>query len=83
VQHRSTAPIEVVRPFNEVAARLKTLGAALSATEARPFPDWKISADRSGGAAMRTFDRANRLKLKDAPLVRFSVPALISRLEIV
>ena len=37
----------VVRPFNEVAARLMTLG-LYSATEARPFPDWKTSADRFG-----------------------------------
>src|SRR5439155_4522404 len=30
----------IVRPFNEVAARLMTLG-LYSATEARPFPGWK------------------------------------------
>jgi uncharacterized protein YbjT (DUF2867 family) len=35
----------VIRPFNEVAARLMTLG-LYSATEARSFPDWKVSADR-------------------------------------
>jgi uncharacterized protein YbjT (DUF2867 family) len=39
----------VVRPFNEVAARLMTLG-LYSATAARPFPDWKVSADRFGVA---------------------------------
>ena len=39
----------VVRPFNEVAARLITLG-LYSATEARPFADWKVSADRFGVA---------------------------------
>jgi uncharacterized protein YbjT (DUF2867 family) len=37
----------VVRPFNEVAARLMTLG-LYSATEAKPFPGWKASADRFG-----------------------------------
>ena len=37
----------IVRPFNEVAARLMTLG-LYSATEAKPFPDWKTSADRFG-----------------------------------
>jgi uncharacterized protein YbjT (DUF2867 family) len=41
----------VVRPFNEVAARLMTLG-LYSATEARPFADWKVSADRFGVAPM-------------------------------
>jgi NADH dehydrogenase len=39
----------VVRPFNEVAARLMTLG-LYSATRAAPFPDWKASADRFGVA---------------------------------
>ena len=39
----------VVRPFNEVAARSITLG-LYSATEAQPFADWKVSADRFGVA---------------------------------
>jgi uncharacterized protein YbjT (DUF2867 family) len=39
----------LVRPFNEVAARLMTLG-FYSATEARPFPGWKAAADRFGVA---------------------------------
>jgi hypothetical protein len=39
----------VVRPFNEVAARLMTLG-LYSATESKPFPGWKASADRFGVA---------------------------------
>ena len=39
----------VVRPFNEVAARLMTLG-LYRATEAVPFPGWKASADRFGVA---------------------------------
>jgi uncharacterized protein YbjT (DUF2867 family) len=37
----------IVRPFNEVAARLMTLG-LYSATEAKPFPGWKQAADRFG-----------------------------------
>ncbi len=37
----------LVRPFNEVAARLMTLG-LFSATESAPFPDWKVNADRFG-----------------------------------
>jgi uncharacterized protein YbjT (DUF2867 family) len=37
----------VVRPFNEVAARLMTLG-LYRATEAVAFPGWKASADRFG-----------------------------------
>jgi uncharacterized protein YbjT (DUF2867 family) len=37
----------LVRPFNEVAARLMTLG-LYAATEAAPFPDWQVSADRFG-----------------------------------
>jgi len=41
----------IVRPFNEVSARLMTLG-LYSATEARPFPEWKTSADRFGVAPM-------------------------------
>ena len=39
----------IIRPFNEVAARLMTLG-LYSATEARPFPGWKGPADRFGVA---------------------------------
>jgi NADH dehydrogenase len=37
----------VVRPFNEVAARMMTMG-LYAATESAPFPDWKKSADRFG-----------------------------------
>jgi uncharacterized protein YbjT (DUF2867 family) len=37
----------IVRPFNEVAARLMTLG-LYSATVAEPFPGWQASADRFG-----------------------------------
>ena len=39
----------IVRPFNEVAARLMTLG-LYAATESAPFPGWKQSADRFGVA---------------------------------
>jgi uncharacterized protein YbjT (DUF2867 family) len=44
---RLLAPI--VRPFNEVAARLMTLG-LYSATEPQSFPNWQASADRFGVA---------------------------------
>jgi uncharacterized protein YbjT (DUF2867 family) len=37
----------VVRPFNEVAARLMTLG-LYAATQAKPLPGWKTQADRFG-----------------------------------
>jgi uncharacterized protein YbjT (DUF2867 family) len=37
----------IVRPFNEVAARLMTLG-LYAATESQPFPGWKANADRLG-----------------------------------
>ena len=37
----------IVRPFNEVAARLMTLG-LFAATRSTPFPDWKKAADRFG-----------------------------------
>jgi uncharacterized protein YbjT (DUF2867 family) len=37
----------LVRPFNEVAARMISLG-YYAATLSRPFPDWKVSADRFG-----------------------------------
>jgi NADH dehydrogenase len=39
----------IIRPFNEVAARLITLG-LYSATQPAPFPGWKESADRFGVA---------------------------------
>lgn len=39
----------IVRPFNEVAARMMTLG-LYAATAARPLPEWKTSADRFGVA---------------------------------
>jgi NADH dehydrogenase len=39
----------LVRPFNEVAARLMTLG-LYTATRGTPFPGWKAAADRFGVA---------------------------------
>ena len=39
----------IVRPFNEVAARLMTLG-LYSATQPQAFPDWQKSAERCGVA---------------------------------
>ncbi len=37
----------VIKPFNEVAARMMSLG-LYAATQAAPFPGWKASADRFG-----------------------------------
>ncbi|HUF46318.1 MAG TPA: SDR family oxidoreductase [Vicinamibacterales bacterium] len=37
----------IVRPFNEVAARLMTLG-HYAATRTKPFPNWRESAERFG-----------------------------------
>lgn len=37
----------LVRPFNELAARLMTLG-RYAATQSVPFPEWKVNADRFG-----------------------------------
>jgi len=37
----------IVRPFNELAARLMTLG-LYAATRSTPFPGWKANADRFG-----------------------------------
>jgi uncharacterized protein YbjT (DUF2867 family) len=39
----------IIRPFNEVAARLMTLGLYV-ATKSEPFPGWQASADRFGVA---------------------------------
>jgi uncharacterized protein YbjT (DUF2867 family) len=44
----------IVRPFNEVTARLMTLG-LYAATESTPFPGWQAAADRFG-VAPRTVD---------------------------
>jgi uncharacterized protein YbjT (DUF2867 family) len=45
----------LIRPFNEVAARMVTLG-LYAATLSRPFPEWKASADRFG-VAPRTVEQ--------------------------
>ena len=45
----------LIRPFNEVAARMVTLG-LYAATLSRPFPEWKTSADRFG-VAPRTVEQ--------------------------
>ncbi len=37
----------IVKPFNEVAARLMSIG-LYAATEATPFPDWQKAAGRFG-----------------------------------
>jgi uncharacterized protein YbjT (DUF2867 family) len=37
----------LIRPFNEVVARLVSLG-LYAATESKPFPGWKVAADRFG-----------------------------------
>jgi uncharacterized protein YbjT (DUF2867 family) len=37
----------IIRPFNEVAARLTALG-LYAATQSEPYPGWKTSADRFG-----------------------------------
>ena len=37
----------IVKPFNEVTARLMSIG-LYAATKATPFPDWRTSADRFG-----------------------------------
>jgi uncharacterized protein YbjT (DUF2867 family) len=39
----------IIRPFNEVAARLVTLG-LYAATHSTPFPEWRKSAERFGVA---------------------------------
>jgi len=45
----------IVRPFNEVAARLMTFG-LYAATVPQSFPDWKVSMDRFG-VTPRTVER--------------------------
>jgi NADH dehydrogenase len=50
-QHMPVAAMKLlpplVRPFNEVAARMMSLG-RYAATESRPFPNWRESAERLG-----------------------------------
>ena len=56
----------VVRPFNEVAARLMTLG-LYAATEAVPFPGWKASADRFGVAPRTLETYVNQMSSTSGP----------------
>ena len=50
----------IVRPFNEVAARLMTLG-LYAATRSTPFPDWKKAADRFGVTLESVEDHVHRM----------------------
>jgi len=50
----------VVRPFNELAARLMTLG-LYAAVYAKPFPDWKASADRFGVTPRTVEEHVDRM----------------------
>ena len=50
----------IVRPFNEVAARLMTLG-LYAATRSTPFPDWKKAADRFGVTPESVEEHVRRL----------------------
>jgi NADH dehydrogenase len=51
----------LVRPFNELAARLMTLG-LYAATEGTPFPGWKANADRFGVTPITVETYINGLK---------------------
>jgi NADH dehydrogenase len=50
---------KIVRPFNELAARLMTLG--YYATLQTPFPDWKTSADRFGVSPIAVDEYVNAM----------------------
>jgi NADH dehydrogenase len=50
----------IVRPFNEVTARMMTIGHDV-ATRARPFSDWKVAADRFGVSPRTIEDYVNAL----------------------
>ena len=51
----------LVKPFNEVAARLMTLG-LYSATGDKPFPGWKAAADRFGVAPRTVETHVEQMK---------------------
>ena len=51
---------KIVRPFNEVAARLMTLG--YYTTLQTPFANWKATADRFGVSPMTVEEYVNRMK---------------------
>jgi uncharacterized protein YbjT (DUF2867 family) len=57
----------IVRPFNEVAARLMTLG-LYAATQSTPFPDWKRAADRFGVTPESVEDYVSRMNIGARPL---------------
>jgi len=57
----------VVRPFNEVAARLMTLG-LYAATDAVPFPGWKTAADRFGVAPRTVETYVDQMSSASAPV---------------
>jgi len=50
----------VVKPFNEVAARMMTLG--YQATLSNPFPGWKAAADRFGVSPRTTEAYVEQMK---------------------
>jgi NADH dehydrogenase len=50
----------LIRPFNEVLARLMGIG-YYSATMAKPFPEWKMAADRFGVSPRSVEEHVNRL----------------------
>ena len=66
----------VVRPFNEVAARLMTLG-LYRATETVPFPGWKASADRFGVAPQTVETYVERIASRYNPAshTHYSIPS--------
>ena len=51
----------VIRPFNEVAARMISLG-HYAATHVNPFPQWKANADRFGVAPRTVEEYVSHLK---------------------
>jgi hypothetical protein len=51
----------LIRPFNEVAARMISLG-HFAATLSRPFPEWKASAERFGVAPRTVEQYVNALR---------------------
>ena len=51
-----------VRPFNEVTARLMTLG-LYAATRSTPFPEWKQAADRFGVTPESVEEHISRMTL--------------------
>jgi NADH dehydrogenase len=55
----------IVKPFNEVTARLMSIGLH-AATEVKPFPDWRKAADRFG-VSPRTVEEYIAAKFGPAP----------------